>query len=49
MDIGNKLMVTREWGGGMNWEIRIDIYTLLGFPDGFAVKNLPAMQEPQEM
>ena len=24
------------------------IYTRLGFPSGSAVKNLPAMQEPQE-
>ena len=29
MDIGNKCIATREWGGKMNWEIRIDIYTLL--------------------
>ena len=24
----NKLMVTREWVGGINWEIGTDIYTL---------------------
>ena len=30
MDVENKLMVTRGWGGGgINWEIGIDIYTLL--------------------
>ena len=29
-DVKNKLMVTiRERGGGINWEIGIDIYTLL--------------------
>ena len=28
-DVENKLMVIRgKWRGGMNWEIRIDIYTL---------------------
>ena len=32
MDIKNKLMVTKgksEVGGGINWEIGTDIYTLL--------------------
>ena len=29
MDVENKLMVTRGWGGGINWEIGIDTYTLL--------------------
>ena len=29
MDVENKLMVTSGWGGGKNWEIGIDIYTLL--------------------
>ena len=28
-DVENKLMVTRGSGGGINWEIGIDIYTLL--------------------
>ena len=28
-DVENKLMVTRGWGGGISWEIGIDIYTLL--------------------
>ena len=29
-DVENKLLVTREQGGGgINWEIRIDIYTRL--------------------
>ena len=29
-DVENKLMVTKgEKGGGINWEIGIDIYTLL--------------------
>ena len=30
MDVENKLLVTKEErGGGINWEIGIDIYTLL--------------------
>ena len=28
-DIENKVMVTRAKGGGINWEMGIDIYTLL--------------------
>ena len=35
-----------EREGGINWEIGIDLYTLLhtkwGFPGGSVVKNLPA-------
>ena len=28
-DVENKLMVTRELGEGINWEIEIDVYTLV--------------------
>ena len=28
-NVENKLMVTRRWGGGINWEIGMDIYILL--------------------
>ena len=28
-DVENKLMITRVWGGGINWGIGIDIYTLV--------------------
>ena len=31
--------------GGMNWEIGIDIYTLLASLVAQTVKNLPLMQE----
>ena len=48
-DIENKLMVTRgERGKGINWEIGIDIYTLLYIKyitwtsGGSVVKNPPA-------
>ena len=41
------------WWDGMNWEIGIDIYTLLHIkwasPMAQLVKNPPAMQETQEM
>ena len=33
----------------MTWEIRTDIFTLLGFPGGSMIKNPPIMQEAQEM
>ena len=40
-DVENKLMVTKgEMGGGINWEIGIDIYTLL-YIEQIPNKNLP--------
>ena len=41
-DVENKLRVTRGGAGRENWEIGINIYTLLymSFPHGSVVKNL---------